>query len=77
MKTSTRRSLRRAWRVMTWPLSAHLMFALGTGLASGIAAALYPTVIAAPYAAIIGTLVVYPVMVAIWWRLNQLGGHGR
>jgi hypothetical protein len=77
MKTSTRRSLRRVWRVMTWPLPAHLMFALGTGLASGITAAPYPNVIAAPYAAIIGTLVIYPVMVAIWWRLNQLGGRGR
>jgi hypothetical protein len=30
--------LRRAWRVMTWPLSGHMALALGTGLACGIAA---------------------------------------
>ncbi len=62
---------------MTWPLSGHLALALATGLACGIAAARYPDMIAAPYAAILGTLVVYPVMVAVWWRLNTLGGRGR
>ena len=77
MNRTMRRSLRRAWRVMAWPLSVHIVFALATGLASGITSAHYPTVISAPYAAIIGTLVVYPVMVAIWWRLHQLGGRGR
>jgi hypothetical protein len=60
MKTSIRRSLRRAWRVRTWPVSAHIMFALGTGLACGIAAARYPDVIGPPYAAILGTLIIYP-----------------
>jgi hypothetical protein len=38
MKRSTRRSLRRAWRTMTWPLSAHIALALGTGEACGQAA---------------------------------------
>jgi hypothetical protein len=36
------------------------MFALGTGLACGIAAARYPDVIGPPYAAILGTLIIYP-----------------
>jgi hypothetical protein len=27
MKTTTRRSLRRAWRVLTWPLAGHIVFA--------------------------------------------------
>ena len=77
MKTATRRSLRRAWRVMTWPLSGHVALALATGLTCGIAASRYPDVIAAPYAATLGTLVIYPVMVAAWWHLNPPGGRGR
>ena len=70
MKVATRRSLRRVWRTLTWPLSVHVVFALGTGLASGATAAHYPAVISAPYAAILGTLVLYPLMVVIWWRLH-------
>jgi hypothetical protein len=59
MKTGTRRSLRRVWRVMTWPLSGHVALALATGLACGVAASRYPDVIEPPYAAILGTLVIY------------------
>jgi hypothetical protein len=42
-----------------------------------IVAARYPEVISPPYAAMLGTLVVYPVMVAMWWRLHRPGGNGR
>jgi hypothetical protein len=77
MRTANRRSLRRAWRMMTWPLSGHIGFALATGLVCGIAAAQYPTVISAPYAAILGTLFVYPVMLLIWWGLNRSRGSDR
>jgi hypothetical protein len=42
MRTKRRRSLRRAWQVMTWPLSGHVALALATGLACGTAAARYP-----------------------------------
>ena len=77
MKTATRRSLRRIWRVMTWPLSGHVVFALATGLASGFIAAHYPSVVSAPYAAILGTLVLYPLMVAMWWHLHRSGGRPR
>ncbi len=78
MKTrARRRSLRRAWRVMTWPLSGHIALALGSGLAFGIADAHYPMLISPPYAAILATLVVYAVMVAIWWRLNRPRKRGR
>ena len=77
MGTRTRRrSLRRVW-LMTWPLSGHIALALGTGLAFGIADAHYATVISPPYAAIVGTLVVYPAMVAMWWRVNQPRKPGR
>jgi hypothetical protein len=57
---------------MTWPLlSGHIVFALGTGIASGATAAHYPDVISAPCAAILGTLVLYPLMLVIWWRLHR------
>jgi hypothetical protein len=73
----TRRSLRRAWQVITWPLSGHIALALGAGLAFGTAAAHYSNVISPPYAAILGTLVVYPMVVATWWYFNPPGGSGR
>ncbi len=77
MRTGTRRSLRRLRRVMTWPLSGQIALALATGLACGGAASRYPDVLAPPYAAILGTLVIYPAMVAAWWRLNSPGGRQR
>jgi hypothetical protein len=53
--------------------------ALATGLACGTAASRYPDVIelAPPYAAIAGTLILYPVMVAMWWHINPPGGRGQ
>jgi tetrahydromethanopterin S-methyltransferase subunit C len=63
--------------MITWPLSSHIIFALATGIACGIVGARYLEVISPPYAAIFGTLVVYPVMVAMWWRLHRPGGRGR
>jgi hypothetical protein len=77
MRRTTRRSLQRVRRALTWPLSGHIVFALATGLVCGIAAAHYPDVISPPYAAIIGALAVYPLMVAMWWRLNRPGGNDR
>ena len=75
MRRTTRRSLRRAWRVITWPLSGHIALALVTGLACGITAAGYRNVISPPYAALVGALVVYPAMVGMWWRLHRPGGN--
>ena len=66
MRTA-RRSLRRAWQMITWPLSSHIIFALATGIACGIVGARYPEVISPLYAAIFGTLVVYP-------RWSRCGG---
>jgi hypothetical protein len=39
----------------------------------------YPDVIALapPYAAILGTFVIYPVLVATWWHFSPSGGRGR
>jgi hypothetical protein len=62
---------------MTWPLAGHIVFALGIGFACGIVATCYPEVMAPPYAAILGTVVLYPVMVIMWWRLDPLGGRRR
>jgi energy-converting hydrogenase Eha subunit C len=58
--------------MVTWPLSGHIVFALVTGLVCGIAARGYPDVIAPPYAAIVGTLMVYPLILMIWWRLTRV-----
>jgi hypothetical protein len=63
--------------MITLPLSGHIIFALATGIACGIVAARHPEVISPPDAAILGTLVVYPVMVAMWWRLHRPGGGDR
>jgi type VI protein secretion system component VasF len=65
MKTTTRRSLRRAWRVPTWPLAAHIVFALGTGFACAVVATNYPQVMAPRYAAVFGVVVLYPAMVTV------------
>ena len=59
---------------MTWPLAGHIVFALGTGFACAAVVTHYPEVIARPYAAILGTVVLYPVMVAVWWHLHPPGG---
>jgi hypothetical protein len=77
MRMTTRRSLWRVWRIVTWPLSNHIAFALATGLACGIVAARYPGEIAPPYAAIAGTLGIYPALVAMWHRLHPPEGDGR
>jgi hypothetical protein len=62
---------------MTWPLSGHIVFALATGLVFGLAAGHYREVIPPPYAAALGTFVVYPLMVAAWWRFHRPSGIGR
>ena len=46
---ATRRSLRRAWRVMTWPLSGDVALTRAIGFTCGMAVARYPTVISPPY----------------------------
>jgi hypothetical protein len=75
MRPKRRRSLRRAWRVMTWPLSGYIALALATGLACGTLASRYPDVIEPSYAAVLGTFILYPLMVVVWWRLHSPGGR--
>jgi hypothetical protein len=65
MKATTRRSLRRTWRVLTWPFAAHIVFALGTGFACAVVATNYPQVMAPRYAAVFGVVVLYPAMVTV------------
>ena len=50
---------------MTWPLASHIVFALGTGFTCAALVTHYPEVIALPYGAILGTVVLYPVMIAV------------
>ncbi len=77
MRRTTRRSLRRAWQIATWPLSGHIALALATGLVCWTLVSRYLDISAAApaYAALLGALVVYPAMVAAWWRLNPTGGR--
>src|SRR4051794_41146493 len=57
--------LRRLGRIIwVWPRHAALAFA--TGLSCGALASHGVSTIAPPYAAILGALVVYPAIVAIW-----------
>lgn len=48
---------------------AHAGLALTTGLLCGTAAARVGHIVSPPYAAILGTLIIYPILTAIWWRL--------
>ena len=63
--------------MLSWPLTGQVALALATGLSCGIAAAHYPVVISPPYAAILGTLVAYPALVAMWRRLHRPRKRGR
>jgi hypothetical protein len=72
MKATTRRSLRRVWHLVeNWQVPAHIGLALSMGLFLGLVAQDYPSVIAPPVAAMIVTLILYPVMLTVWWRLNR------
>ena len=62
---------------VTWPLAAHIVFALGTGFACGVVVTSYPQMMAPLYAAIFGTVVLYPAMVTVWWHLHRPGGGRR
>jgi hypothetical protein len=48
-----------------------------TRLACGITASHYPDVVSPSYAALLGTFVVYPLMLAIWCYLHRPGGNSR
>ena len=77
LRRSTRRTLRRAGQIITWPLSGHLALALATGLVCGTIASHYTKIIvlAPSYAALAGTLVIYPVVVAAWRLMDRSGGR--
>jgi hypothetical protein len=51
--------------VMTWPLAGHIVFAIGTGFACAVLVTSYPVVISPQYAALFGTFILYPAMVAL------------
>jgi hypothetical protein len=51
--------------------------ALGTGFACAVVATNYPQVMAPPYAAVLGVIVLYPAMVTVWWHVHRPGGGRR
>jgi hypothetical protein len=72
MKVATRRLLRRAWHLAgNWQVLAHINLALGMGLILGLVAERYATEITPLAAVIIGTLMLYPLLITIWWRLSR------
>ena len=62
--------IRRVARVV-WVSPRHAALALATGLVCRGLASRIDGMIAPPYAAILGTLVVYPTLVAVWRRMPQ------
>jgi hypothetical protein len=58
-----------------WVSPRHAALALTTGLVCGALAARIGGPIAPPYAAILGTLIGYPALVAVWRRLPRAGWH--
>jgi hypothetical protein len=58
---------------MVWVSPRHAALALATGLVCGGLAARIDGMISPPYAAILGTLVVYPALVAVWLRIPRPG----
>jgi hypothetical protein len=70
MKATTRRSLRRAWHLAgNWQL--HIGFALAMGLTLGLVVQHYASMITTLATVIIGTFILYPLMLTFWWRLNR------
>jgi hypothetical protein len=67
--------IRRVARVV-WVSPRHAALALATGLVCGGLASRVGGMISPPYAAILGTLVVYPALVAVW-RLVPRSGRRR
>src|SRR6266853_6403548 len=63
--------IRRVARVV-WVSPRHAALALATGLVCGGLASRIDGMISPPYAAILGTVVGYPALVAIWSRLPRL-----
>jgi len=58
---------------VVWVSPRHAALALATGLVCGGLASRIDGVISPPYAAILGTLVVYPALTAVWRRMPQPG----
>jgi hypothetical protein len=68
--------IRRVARVF-WASPRHGALALATGLVCGGLASRIGGMISPPYAAILGTLLVYPALVAVWRRVLRPGRRGQ
>ena len=68
--------IQRVARVV-WVSPRHVALALATGLVCGSLASRIDGMISPPYAAILGTLVVYPTLIAMWRRMPQPGWRRR
>jgi len=57
-----------------WVSPRHAVVALAIGVLCGVLAARVDGMIPPPYAATLGTLVLYPVLVTVWRRIVHFGG---
>src|SRR3954468_266234 len=74
-RASKRFSLIRRIGRAIWLSPLHIGLALTTGLGCGAVAARHETLISAHVAAILGPVVAYPALVAIWRRLPRVARH--
>ena len=64
--------LRRVGRIV-WTSPRHAALALATALACGALASRVNSLVAPPYAAILGATLLYPALIALWRRMPRAG----
>src|SRR6266851_7277738 len=76
-RAATKPSVLRQVGRMVWVSPRHAALGLATGLVCGVLSSRIGGMISPPYAAILGPLVVYPVLAAVWQRLPRRGRPSR
>jgi hypothetical protein len=76
-RATTKPSVLRQVGRMVWVSPRHASLALATGLVCGVLSSRIGGMISPPYAAILGTFVVYPVVGSVWQRMLRPRRHRR
>ena len=72
-RSATQPSLLRRVGWIVWTSPRHAALALATALACGAVASRVNSVVAPPYAAILGATLLYPALIALWRRMPRAG----
>src|SRR5215471_2323090 len=72
-RCATMPSLLRRVGGIVWTSPRHAALALATSLTCGALASRVDSLVAPPYAAILGATLVYPALIAFWGRMPRLG----